>query len=467
MTETDREHISIREMLEKKGMDLSDSVYSDSAMVDFVVPASGTWKLKKESLEDSEYSRIIQYRKTKKALSERCGAEDLERRMDAISGEMHRMLEEGGSREEPAFITLGKQKKTLRKERKAILEKASGEACLSLFGKELPDGVLHSCCFNESLWAFGLDEVLDARDIMETNEYALMAERPWFTVNLESLRKRFAGREKVGVEGGPCLFGTDELHFSFTMKDGSTRQFDYNTRQEILPDREFLQGTSMELFDFMEEECGNVAAASLDCPKRSITVDEYEMLKYILLVAKYLDARAVVTIPDFSYDKTFVSMFSGLEPGVYEGFHEAFRRECLRMSDLMIDTTKKLALQYGVDDYVILHSRDEELLNIFYEKREPFCADKYANRFLTSRNGLRDALLDYICMPAFPYYLFGIREIVEVNRIDEFYSLHKCKKIHHSAINLNMLLFPEKTCRNGKTSGFFAKMEDKEFVEFV
>ena len=156
MTETDREHISIREMLEKNGMDLSDSVYSDSAMVDFVVPASGTWKLKKESLEDSEYSRIIQYRKTKKALSERCGAEDLERRMDEISGEMHRMLEEGGSREEPAFITLGKQKKTLRKERKAILEKASGEACLSLFGKELPDGVLHSCCFNESLWAFGI-----------------------------------------------------------------------------------------------------------------------------------------------------------------------------------------------------------------------------------------------------------------------------------------------------------------------
>ena len=144
MTETDREHISIREMLEKNGMDLSDSVYSDSAMVDFVVPASGTWKLKKESLEDSEYSRIIQYRKTKKALSERCGAEDLERRMDAISEEMHCMLEEGGSREEPAFIALGKQKKTLRKERKAILEKASGEACLSLFGKELPDGVLHS-----------------------------------------------------------------------------------------------------------------------------------------------------------------------------------------------------------------------------------------------------------------------------------------------------------------------------------
>ena len=125
------------------------------------------------------------------------------------------------SREEPAFIALGKQKKTLRKERKAILEKASGEACLSLFGKELPDGVLHSCCFNESLWAFGLDEVLDAWDIMETSEYALMAERPWFTVNLESLRKPFAGREKVGVEGGPCLFGTDELHFSFTMKDGS------------------------------------------------------------------------------------------------------------------------------------------------------------------------------------------------------------------------------------------------------
>ena len=464
MTETGRESLSIRQVLEKNGMDLSDSVYSDSAMVDFAVPASGTWQLKKESLEDSEYGKNILYRKTKKALSECRGAKDIKRRMNAISGEMHGMLEEGGSREEPDFIALGKQKKLLRKERKAILEKASEEACLSLFGKELPDGALNSCCFNESLWAFDLNEVLETREGIETGEYALMAQRPWFTVNLASLRKSFAGGEKVGVEGGPCLFGTDELHFSFTMKDGSVRRFDYNTRQEILPGREFLQGTTMELFDFMEEECGNVAAASLDCPKRSITVDEYEMLKYILLVARYLDARAIVTIPDFSYDKTFASMFSGLDPGVYEGFHEAFRRECLRMSDLMIDTTKKLALQYGVDDYVIFHSREEELLDIFYEKREPFCTDKYANRFLTSRNGLRDALLDYICMPAFPYYLFGIREIVEVNRIDEFYSIHKCKKIHHSAINLNVLLFPEKTCGNGKTSGFFAKMEDKEFV---
>ena len=464
MTETDREHLSIRRVLGKRGLDLSDSVYSESVMADFVVPASGTWKLKKESLEDSEYSRIIQYRKTKKALSERCGAEDLERQMNAISEEMHHMLEEGGSRDEPAFIELGKRKKALRKERKAILKKASGEACLSLYGKDLPDGVLFSCCFNDSLWAFSLDEVLEARNGLETGEYARMAERPWFTVNLDSLRKSFAGGKKVGVEGGPCLFGTDELLFSFTMKDGSTRRFDYNTRQEIVPGRKYLAGTTMELFDFMAEEGGNVAAASLDSPKTSITVEEYEMLKHILLVAKYLDARAVVTIPDFSYEKTFVSMFSGLDSSVYESFHEAFRRECLRMSDLMIDITKKLALQYEVDDYVIFHSREEELLNLFYEKRKPFCADKYANRFLTSRQGLRDALLDYICMPALPYYLYGIREIVEVNRIDEFYSIQKCKKIHHSAINLNELLFPEKTCKNGKTSGFFAKMEDKEFL---
>ncbi|MBR2729964.1 MAG: hypothetical protein Q4C02_05630 [Eubacteriales bacterium] len=464
MTDTDRESLSIRRVLEKSGMDLSDSVYEESAMADFPVSASGEWRLKKENLEDSEYGRIVRYRTGKKTLSERNGAEDIGRRMDAISEEMHHMLEEGGSREDPDFIALGRQKKALRKERKTFLDRASEEACYSLFGKALPEGNLYSCCFHDSLHALSLDEVLEVRDGLQTDAYAFMAERPWFTGSLHSLRKVFTGGEKVGVEGGPCLFGTDEMRFSFTMKNGSIRRFDYNTRQEILPGREFLAGTTMELFDFMAKECGNVAAASLDCPKKSITVEEYEMLKHILLIAKYLDARAVVTIPDFSYDKTFVSLFSGLDCGVYAGLHEAFCRECLRMSDLMIDMTKKLALQYKVDDYVIFHGREKELLDLFYEKREPFCADKYANRFLTSRNGLRDALLDYICMPALPYYLFGIREIVEVNRIDEFYSIQKCKKIHHTAINLNELLFPEKMCRNGRTSGFFAKMEDKDFV---
>lgn len=464
MTGTDRECLSIRGVLEKNGMDLSNSVYTDSAMADFVVSASGTWELKKESLEDSDYGGIIQYRKMRKALSERCGADDIGKQLDEISDKMHCMLEEGGTREDPSFIALGKRKKALRKERKTLLEKASGEASLSLFGKHISGGNLFSCCFNKSLRAVSLDEIMEAGDAPEAGEYAMMAERPWFTGNLDSLRKAFSGGKKVAVEGGPCLFGTDELHFLFTMKDGSVRRFDYNTRQEILPGREYLKGTSMELFDFMAREGGNVAAASLECPKKGITVEEYEMLRHILLVAKYLGARAVVTIPDFSYDKTFVSMFSGLEDSIYEGFHEAFRRECLRMSDIMIDTAKKLALKYEVDDYVIFHGREEKLLDIFYEKRVPFCTDKYANRFLTSRHGLRDALLDYICMPALPYYLFGIREIVEVNRIDENYSIQKCKKIHHTAINLNELLFPEKMCKNGKTSSFFAKMEDKEFL---
>lgn len=111
MTDTDRESLSIRRVLEKSGMDLSDSVYEESAMADFPVSASGEWRLKKENLEDSEYGRIVRYRTGKKTLSERNGAEDIGRRMDAISEEMHHMLEEGGSREDPDFIALGRQKK--------------------------------------------------------------------------------------------------------------------------------------------------------------------------------------------------------------------------------------------------------------------------------------------------------------------------------------------------------------------
>ena len=107
----------------------------------------------------------------------------------------------------------------------------------------------------------------------------------------------------------------------------------------------------------------------------------------MLSIAKYLDARAVVTIPDFSYDKTFVSLFSGLDCGIYEDLHEAFCRECRRMSDLMIDITKKLPLEYKVDDYVIFHGREKKLLDLFYEKREPFCADNTAGNHKLNMDG--------------------------------------------------------------------------------
>ncbi len=78
---------------------------------------------------------------------------------------------------------------------------------------------------------------------------------------------------------------------------------------------------------------------------------------------------------------------------------------------------------------------------------------------------MEGALMDYICMPAMPFYFYGVRDVIEVNRLEEYPSMEKCRRVHRSAFRLYEMLYPQRIGKNGKTSGFYGKFEEKEFVE--
>lgn len=58
-------------------------------------------------------------------------------------------------------------------------------------------------------------------------------------------------------------------------------------------------------------------------------------------------------------------------------------------------------------------------------------------------------------MPALPYYLWGTRDVIEVNRLEECPSIEKCKRIHNGKFHLHSMLFPQ---RGGE--GSFYQAED-------
>ncbi|MDO4805254.1 MAG: hypothetical protein Q4A32_10600 [Lachnospiraceae bacterium] len=270
----------------------------------------------------------------------------------------------------------------------------------------------------------------------------------------------------LGMEGGYCILGTDEMLFHIFLEDGAEHIFDFNTMQELTgaaPDI-ITSETDTALWNFMQANSSRVRSVAIECDKDRITVDEYTQLYYLFVMADFFGAKLVVTIPDMSYDKTFVQTFGGIPTELFEKLHAEFLAHLDRISDICIAWVEKFRKAYPDLEVEVLHRRNEDFLNIFYDKRKDYL-DSYAKKHLTTiRDGRRDALMDYVCMPAAPFYKWGTRDVIEVNRLEEYPSIEKCRRMHRGAMHLHSMLFPQALSKNGATSGFYARRKYKEYV---
>ena len=71
---------------------------------------------------------------------------------------------------------------------------------------------------------------------------------------------------------------------------------------------------------------------------------------------------------------------------------------------------------------------------------------------------------DYITMPALPYYLWGITDIIQIDSLDETDSYRKCAKLHKGVLKLYGMLYPERLSGDGENTIFYAPMEYKEYL---
>jgi len=282
-------------------------------------------------------------------------------------------------------------------------------------------------------------------------------EMPLFTRGLDGLDA--AALEDVGVIGGPCLFGTDEMIIEIKHKNGEKHYYDFNSG------RNYIETTEVNVAEHFSLFAEQIADVSFDSRKNKMTLQEYECLAYPMEIANLLNAPLVVPIPDMSYKKFLASISDHIDPVVKDKMLESFAQESYRIADMHMELFEKLLKKYPLRRYTILHSRDTDTLAQFYNEREEYFKLDRSKGNYTSRAGKEESVYDYISMIASPFYFWGTKNILQVDSIDEMSSMQKCAKVHGNTISIFSIMFPEILSKSGQETIFYAKMKDKIFIE--
>ena len=284
---------------------------------------------------------------------------------------------------------------------------------------------------------------------------------PFFTEGLGRLQSAIKEGRPAAVEGGPCLFGVDEVEVEIRTKDGKSRVFDYCTGKRYGVEADTTED-NMETF--FEDHSDQIDEVLFHDHKQGITSQEYESILYVFQAARALHGTAVIPLPDMSYSKYLSAVISKLGDTQKEKIMKDFHRVSWRISDLYIELIQNMAKDYPEVPYVIVHERDQKICEQFYEGRKPYIERNKILRLITNMPNRRESVKDYISMPALPYYLLGIRDILEIDSVDETDSFRKCARAHKGVINLSCILYPERLSRDGRNTIYQTKREYKEYL---
>lgn len=279
---------------------------------------------------------------------------------------------------------------------------------------------------------------------------------PWFCAGLERIAEARRASRPIAVEGGPCLFGVDEVFAEITLKDGTMRLFDESTGRGA--DHPAL------LPEFLREQAAEITAVRFIDQKKGVTSQERDSIVYLFRIAAALNARVVLPLPDMSYCKYLAAMTAPLAPDVVAAARTDFRRVTDRIAKLYIDFNKKCSADFPSVPYTIVHGGDEALCARYYETRTPFIERHKTLRNLTNLPEKQEAIKDYISMPALPYYLHGITDVIQVDSLDEVDSYRRCRRAHRSMLNLACMLYPERLSADGEHTIFQAMQAYKEYL---
>ena len=313
-------------------------------------------------------------------------------------------------------------------------------------------------CYKSIVSAVTPEDICEQLPEFGRISFATGVRQPYFVHGLDKIRKAKEAGRPIAIEGGPCLFGTEEVDVYVRMKDGRTLQFDYSSGTPV--------SSTESLDDFLMEYASEILDISFTNHKEKLTSQEWNTLRFLFEAASALDAKLVLSLPDMSYCKYLVVPLEGVTQEIRMRTLERFREIAYQISDLYIRAIHGLKQRYPKVDYVIFHERERALCELFYDKRIPYVESKKALNMLTRSRERIEYVKDYTALPALPYYLYGITDILEINSLYEADSVRKCMKLHKSVVNMAALLFVEKLSADQVHVIYDAKLSDKEYVEW-
>lgn len=340
--------------------------------------------------------------------------------------------------------------KSLRQEKKRI-------SCLIAAGRSRAN---EKCVirFKNCVYAASFTSICRFIPEMKNVTFRDVYKIPWFIANLEAIREAIDHRRPVGISGGPCLFGVNEVIVTVTFKDGQKLSYDFSSGRHFAENGE-APGFESNMFTLGQE----VSDISYINRKIGVTTQEYDSIHCLFECAKALNAKLAIPLPDMSYIKYLKNIIGNLPEKVQDKALEDFKKIAFKISDMYLELIDKMKHMYPQVEVVAVHVRDEALCRNYYRKRAPYLTETTIRR-LTGIRGKNDAVQDYITMPALPYYLWGIRDIIQMDSLDETDSYRKCAKIHKKDIRLAAMMYPERISGDGENTIFYAPLEYKEYL---
>ena len=215
---------------------------------------------------------------------------------------------------------------------------------------------------------------------------------------------------------------------------------------------------------FIKDHAQSIERVIFHDKKKGLTHQEYESILYVFEAAEALHAVAVIPLPDMSYVKYLSAVISEMPEDKKEQILKDFRKVSWRISELYLDLIYSLEKSYPNVRCLVVHERDTELCERFFEERVPHIERNKILRMITAMPNRKESVKDYISMPALPFYLLGIKDILEIDSVDETDSYRKCARAHKGILNLSCILYPEKLSADGRNTVYHAEQEYKDYL---
>ena len=273
-------------------------------------------------------------------------------------------------------------------------------------------------------------------------------EKPVFTSNIGNIRSVTS----LAVCGGPCLYGSDEINVSYKTAAGGEQNVDYH--------RYFYwaEDTSAASKLWLDAVPGSI---NFTPRKQGITPQDFEIFDGLFQLAVLLDVPLLIMLPDDAYLKFFDSMIAPLDAEQRGILHQKYKEALNITCDVYLQFIEKFYAHYKPKQFEIFHRRNKSLTETFYQKRELFCQK---TRQVTSNKYKEASIMDYITMPALPYYLWDTTAILNLDSLEESDPMRKCMNCHKGSVQNFPIMMTEKISRDGKTSYYENTLEWKDYI---
>lgn len=435
---------TIINILEDKGIAINDTVYAadNSDVLQFQISAGDFFEVCRDKTEYKAYEELYEEKKQKTVLN----ARECEARLKWIKSRLKELKTE----EEDLTHAHADEIKQLRFE-KQQLNQALGIGDSTQNQKML---IKYKNC----LYAASVNAIKRVIPQFENANFRCINEMPLFVKNLPGLKEALESGREVAITGGPCLFGVNEVLVNVTYKDAGVETYDFSSGRHALED-----GGKRDLAEDLIANGNDVLDIDFVNQKLGATTQEYDSIHYLFEVANALHLKLTIPLPDMSYIKFFRNIVESVKPEIAEEAIRKFSEVAYRISDFYLDVIEELHTRYPDVVFAVIHGRDEQMLTRYYEGRQPFLTPTMVKN-LTAVRGKTDAVLDYITMPALPYYIWGIKDIIQMDCLDETDSYRKCVKMHKGTLKIYAMLYPERISGDKENTIFYAPLNYKEYL---